>query len=454
MKKVISIILVVMLFGAMFVGCSQEEDAKTDDKQPAQTEKTSEVSEKETESEKAEKVTLQFWQKNFGDAHSIFDETIAEFTSQNPNVTIEAEIIPNNTISEKVRIAATVNELPNLQTATNNWVLSYAHIGILESLDDILDPSLYDSGFIEAFKVGGELRMLPMYAVPLGLAVNVDMVEEAGMLDLLPQDTTTTWTWDDALKILRAVSKPEEEKYGFGVQGLDTGGDQEHALIMKSFGGAMFRDGKCVADDPNSIKALSLYKQMIDEGLVPEGFIGTGGGQLVGTLFPSGKLCMVFANPGHISGSIKAKWNEGVYPEFNMRWVQYPSVDGKNSATAVFPTGLCVWKSDNKAETKWAKKYAQFLVSAENLKAMYDLSPNLIIPSEKVAELYEPDSYAEQSMELFKYPVNWGYDIAAYAEYRKILLEEMQALFTGVKTPEETGKSLAERANKVIEEAQ
>ncbi|CAK4852407.1 unnamed protein product [Aphanomyces euteiches] len=437
MKKVMSICLAAALSVGLLSGCAKN-----------QTE--SETAGVNSPAAADQKVSLTWWVKQDEEAiGKWYDDMVAGFQKENPNVTIKKEVVPTDKINEKISIAANTGQLPDIQQGSFFWPLSYASKDMLVPLDDIIDKEDFDPAVLKYVSVNDKTYIYPNSVATIGLIVNKDLFKEKGALDLLPKDMGF-WTTEQFLKAAKAVTDPVKGKYGFAMYAADTGGDQSHHTMLWGFGAKTFSDDNqtAVLNSPEGVEGMSFLLKLVEEGVVPPGAAGLKATEVINKMFAQGTIGMTMGNVGHI-GIFEQAFKEGNGKAFEMDMVPYPTKDGKSTNTALFGDGTWVWNNKDQTKIEWSKKFAQYINKKENVEPFAKIS-SVISPRKSLAGLYDENSFQGKSIKLMQYAGNIGLGVPGYPETRAAFFPELQAVMTKAKTPEQALNEWAAKANEII----
>jgi multiple sugar transport system substrate-binding protein len=180
-------------------------------------------------------------------------------------------------------------------------------------------PDDYFDGPREAFTYKGNLVLAPMFTAPMGVAVNLQAVDRAGL-----KPPSATWTWDDftayAVKLTQR-SGGETEVYGAA---MPTGNGFG---AMNFFGGPLWSHGGDWANrstgavtihEPPGVAALEMWvnvarKQQAAPTVQPESWMG-----LKGSPFANGLAAMAFtASPdvrAYVRDATSFPWATALMP--------------------------------------------------------------------------------------------------------------------------------------------
>ncbi len=216
---------------------------------------------------KSDKTRLTFWQFwTSPDVKPTIEELIAEYEELHPDIEIELVNLTWSDGHEKIVVAFSTNEAPDVVELGSDWIIEFAEKGVLmdvsefraEHGDELLmwEPAQYDGG---------------VYAIPwlLGTRVlfsNPDLMRKAGIeTDTPPQN------WRELLSYSGQITGLGPPCYGFGSNSAE-----RHRLYKKflpflwSNGGRILSDdgSECVLDRVEAIDALKYYVELSDVGLM------------------------------------------------------------------------------------------------------------------------------------------------------------------------------------------
>lgn len=130
--------------------------------------------------------------------------------------------------------------------------------GLIEPLDDHIDPSPYIDSLVESYTFNGQVYGIAKDFNTLGMFYNKDLFDEAGV-DYPEQDTT----WDELEEMIRAVDDIDEEVHGAAFPAQ-----------FERFGAFAFANGFEIADDgsadlldPALVEAVEWYTGMVTDGV-------------------------------------------------------------------------------------------------------------------------------------------------------------------------------------------
>jgi multiple sugar transport system substrate-binding protein len=249
-----------------------------------------------------------------------YTEMINEFNRTHPNIKVVWENVPQRDVRTKFITAYQVGEGPDTFVMTDNWILEFSTMKMLEPLDTYIAQWLAKDNIIPALwnvtTINGTVWSLPWKLNVLYLYYRADWFKELG---LQPPKT-----WEDFLRTAKGLTgkyKNEEgeeiERYGFGLRGGD-GGYDPYFVYVQNNGGKIYNDDGTVAfNSPVAITATQRYLDYFQKDkITPPSAVGDGMAEMIGA-FKSGRTAMIIHHIGtsvELSGSLGDKLGVTLIP--------------------------------------------------------------------------------------------------------------------------------------------
>lgn len=162
--------------------------------------------------------------------HQYTQEIIEIFEEEHPHITIDHRYGEWDGYWDQLATQTAAGDTPDIVQMDLVYLREYIESGILMPLEDI-DTSEFTEELLDTGTLDGEMYAMPVGQTALTLAVNPELIEDAGAE--MPDDTT--WTWEDMQEIAVAVSE-DTEAYGqagsFDSAGLEIWLRQTHGVSM------------------------------------------------------------------------------------------------------------------------------------------------------------------------------------------------------------------------------
>jgi multiple sugar transport system substrate-binding protein len=230
-----------------------------------------------------------------------FEKMAAAFHAANPGTDVKIDVINWDSLLQKLRTDISGGTNPDISIIGTRWLLDFVKDGLAEPLDGYMTPEFkarFIPPFLKPATIDGKIYGLPIAASARALFYNKPMLAQAGF----PNGPTT---WDDvvaASQKLKGAGSP-----GYGIMAKGTEVDVYYYYALWSYGGDVVdAQNKAAFASPAGVKALTLYKSMIDNGLTqsaPTNYTRAD----IQDLFKQGRLGMVATGPwliGQISREV------------------------------------------------------------------------------------------------------------------------------------------------------
>jgi multiple sugar transport system substrate-binding protein len=229
---------------------------------------------------------------HYSDATAPYFEKMARnFEKANPGTTIKIEDVNWDTLQQKLQTDISGGANADLAIVGTRWLLDFVKDDVAEPLDGYMDAN-FKARFIGPFlapgQINGKTYGLPIAASARALYYNKDMLAKVGYPD-------GPKTWNDVIDASKKLKA--QGIAGFGLQGKEIETDVYYYYALWTMGGDVVgKDGKAAFNSPAGVKAATMYKQMIDQGLTQPGVTGYSR-EDVQNLFKQGRVAMVISAP-------------------------------------------------------------------------------------------------------------------------------------------------------------
>ncbi len=363
-----------------------------------------------------------------------FEKMAKEFHAANPSIDIKIEVVNWPNLLQKLQTDISAGANADISIIGTRWLLDFVHDGIAEPLDGHMDAAFKD-GFIGPFlkpgQIDGKTYGLPIAASARALYYNKAMLTKAGF----PNGPDT---WDDV--VAAATKIKADGGNGFGLMAKGTEVDVYYYYALWSYGGEVLDShNKAAFDSPAGIKALTLYKSMLDQGLTEPGPTNYTREDLQNQ-FKQGRLGMVITAPFLIGQIAK----EAPTLEYGI----VPVPKGTTRATYAVTDSVVMFK--NSKVKPAAYKWLQFLFSKP---ARVEFNKNEgFLPTTKAAAA-DPLFTENKRLNIFVSllpDARFAPTVTGWEDTAKAVTDALQSVYLGTATPEAALKTAAAKANQSL----
>jgi arabinogalactan oligomer/maltooligosaccharide transport system substrate-binding protein len=243
----------------------------------------------------ASTVTLNYWYTEGTAEQPVILQLIQQFQQQNPNIKINAQLVPFGDAQAKFATAAQAGNAPDVLRSDVGWVTQFASLRYLLDITSRVsqsDLSDYLSAPLNYDKYQGKLYGLPQVTDFLAMLYNKAILAKAGITT--PPATMADFE-TDTLKIVQTKAA----KYGF-----ETSGASYFALpFLWAFGGGMIdQNNNILVNNAGSIAGLNfLLKLQNTDKVMPSKVDFNNGYNNMTTDFKDGQTAIIFQGPWQVS---------------------------------------------------------------------------------------------------------------------------------------------------------
>lgn len=363
---------------------------------------------------------------------ALHQQIIYQFQEAHPR--IHVRVIYDTSKFQKLNVQLAGDAAPDVFYYVVDRLPALAQRGQVADMTAAIAP-LADQFYpevIDSCRIGGKLYTVPFHFSTDVLFYNRDWFEKSG--EPVPDGS---WDWekfaDVASRLVRlgsGQSAQRREKFATVLP--------RPLLLVQSFGGVLFADGKCTVDSPETIAALQFYRDLMARGVAPttaamgevEAFDGV-------NLFRDGKIPLLVGRTymltefDHITDF---HWDVAPVPKGKVRWSRL-SIGGN-----------CVWSG-----TKHPQEAAEFARFYSTEGAMMAAKSRNAIPALKAAAdaaQFPPAMMAALQYSHLDNP--WGY--AFWDEFnQKAFFETTDAVALGKLSPADAAQAIESLGNGLLQ---
>ncbi|WP_059170492.1 ABC transporter substrate-binding protein [Bacillus sp. FJAT-27445] len=392
------------------------------------------------------------------DFDSFFKHAAEKFSEQykDRKVKVNVEVVAGDQRDELLNVNLNGGTPPDIFFENTFAMGDYAHRGALVPLNDIVDEDAkkdIDQNFWDTVTFGKDIYFYPFSHMPGTLVYNADMFKAAGLEQYIGgQDEIKTWTLEEYETILNALKNDlPKDKYSnafpMGLYALNNQGDTWNLAYMRMFGNKFFNDdATIVLNDKKGEKAAAWLKKIYDAKLTNPGAESVSSND-VNAMFQNQQLGVSFTNSVLYKNAL-ADMNSGKAPKFDARLANIPSESG-DPLTFTYVSGASVFNTGDEEKIKISKDFVKFFsTDPELVKASKNGVP---VRTSVVEEFKSENPLFEAYDKNAQYMFNFTGSVPGYGELRQVLYPELQALYTGEKTPAQVVKDYQKNGNAVLE---
>jgi ABC-type glycerol-3-phosphate transport system substrate-binding protein len=314
-----------------------------------------------TQAAPSETVTLDFpsWMWSEPGVGDYFNEAIAEFERENPNIKIRKTIIPAGEWEDKMIITLASGQAPDVLKLFTNNVPFFLDRGLLEPLNKWLDNAPFRNKLIGVQRVAvrdGKVYGVVLTASPHALQYNKKLFEAAGV-------TRAPTTPAELFEAARAI-KAKTGRFGYAFASDPADVLQAYISLMQwviGNGADFSKDGKPNCNDPRIVESLEWLKRMLDAEVAPRGAVVSTSRRM----FWEGQLGMLIDGP-YVMTYIRDR-NPQLYPSIGYSPVPFALRDAGSITGGAFYTIPRVAKHKEEAwkwiefinRDKWQRKWLE-----------------------------------------------------------------------------------------------
>ncbi len=363
-----------------------------------------------------------------------FEQMAQEFHEANPGIDVKIEVVNWNSLLQKLQTDISGGTNSDLSIIGTRWLLDFVKDGVAEPLDGYMTPAFRDRFvpiFLQPGTIDGKVYGLPIAASARAMFYNKDMLTKAGFAD-------GPRTWEDVVAAAKQIKAAGAE--GFGLQGKEIETDVYWYYALWSYGGELIgKDGKPGFAGPAGVRALDLYKSMIEQGLTEPGVTGYNREDLQ-NLFKQGRLGMVITAPFLI--------NQIAKEAPNLQYGIVPVPRGTTQSTYAVTNSVVMFK--NSKVKPAAFKFLDFLFTKQP-RVAFNKNEGFLPTTKAVAE--DPYFADNQRLKVFvdlMPQAHFAPVISGWEDVAKDVIDALQSVYLGNAQPGPALQRAATKADQAL----
>ncbi|AGB41686.1 ABC-type sugar transport system, periplasmic component [Halobacteroides halobius DSM 5150] len=302
--------------------------------------------------EKNQEKVLEMWTREV--SAQVIKPAIKEFNTKNKNIEIQLTSIPQSNFADKFATALASGSAPDIVSIDLVLVPYFSSVNafkdITEKYNSLKFKNQLVNNMVRLGKYKGRQYALPFSSDVSALLYNKDHFREVGLDPEKPPKT-----WEELREYAKKLTT--KEHYGYGFSGAN-GGAQMFTFMPYVWGngGQILNNSKTksIFNSPETREAFNLYKNLLENKVVPPGSVSYGWVQAQGA-FTSGKVSM------YPSGNFMVSLLNKKYPNLDFGVALLPkSEDGSHSS---FAGGELIAIPKNSDYPKAAWKFIKYALS-------------------------------------------------------------------------------------------
>jgi multiple sugar transport system substrate-binding protein len=313
------------------------------------------------------------------DMQAYYDDLVTRFEADNPNITVEVEVVSWNDIDQKLKTMVQTGDLPDIGNL--NYFSSFAADDLLYTAEELVPADVLADmvpTFIENSKYDGVAYAVPDLASARLFFYNKDIFEEAGVTE------ADIATWDG---LVEAAKKIKAAVPGVVPIALPLGPEEAQAEFMiwaNSNDGGVYSNGEWTIESEKNVETMEFLADLVAQGLTnpsPATFDRTSGAF---ALFSEGKAAM-------LNGAI---FLPGVLEDngstINYGFTNFPTnrADGKSITLGVQDYFFGFKKDGNKDAVQ---KFMSFLFQPDNYAGFLEAAGGFLPATVSAGEAMSSD---------------------------------------------------------------
>ena len=282
---------------------------------------------------------------------------IAAFEKENPSIKVHFTLISFTDGAEKIEKAITDGKAPDIIYDAPGRIIGWAGKGLLEPLDDVLATEKpYITTELLTVSAGKDRRtyMYPMHEGAFSMAFNKEMLEDLGLINLLPyKRRDRQWTVEEYERLLTAL----KEKLPAGtVPGV--------FYLVNLYGNANLLNGdysSYIYNSAQAVRNMDWTVRAMKRGLLLDGKDLTSNDAIA--MFVSAKAAHTILYSPQLN-----EMNDGKRrykgKDFTPIYMPFPN-DAGAPLLEFLAGGACVFNNGNANKIKAAKKFLHFAATDE-----------------------------------------------------------------------------------------
>lgn len=397
----------------------------------------------------AQPKVLTFWTMPFVENPEKALAPIIKGFEEKYGVKVEVTSVPYAEAIEKLQIAIAAGAAPDVVYMTEGRYAALVEFGrALLPLDDIINEirdRIVSPRLLKADYYKGHYWVVPIFYVSYVWVINTDIFKKYGLSEYIDKlsDPNFVWTWDDLYNLLKKLTHPEDEVWGYAYPG---GENWVHPFLLWLWqaGGDVYSEdySRPTLNTTATVRALSFLLKLKQEGIMPPGSETMRYSDVV-EAFVTGHIAMT--NYGCWPSNVLRVWPKQ-YPKLHFKPI-YPPVGPSGKRDTYVSAGLLAITRQCK-DPDLAKEFIKYWLSSkvqDFIAVQFGYFP--VIKGTGKELLKDPKA------RIFAEMVKWGHGEPVHpslGEIKRIYNYYVQQVLMGKMTPEQAASEMQAKALEVM----
>ncbi|WP_428769904.1 ABC transporter substrate-binding protein [Treponema sp. HNW] len=398
-------------------------------------------------------VILTWWEfPNFDGDGSFERNLIAAFELKNPDIKVKLEMISFQDGPAKITTAIASNTAPDFTYDAPGRIIAWGNDGLLAPLDDIIAPEkahLASAPLAASKGADGAYYMYPVHTGGFTMAFNKEMLEDLGLIDMLPYKTADrTWTlkqYEDLLRAIKAKLPPGKVPAVFYAKSQS--GDQgTRAFMVNLHGNAPLMNEdrtRYVFNGQNAVKNVQWLQKAVKEGLLMNGAALQAGDAIDMYCASNAAGTILYSLQLEKINDAKINYNG---KKFTSIFMPFPN-DAGNPVLEFIVGGPCIFDNGDPAKIAAGKKLASFIAGDPEWAPKLIAATGLFPVSDKITIELDSDEQ-KWNARAARFFGDYYNTVAGFSEMRTYWFPAMQAVLNG-RDAQKTLDIFVQRSNAV-----
>ncbi|AEE44234.1 ABC transporter substrate-binding protein [Cellulomonas fimi] len=350
--------------------------------------------------DEGEGVTLTFWHNaSTGAGKQFWDDTVADFMAENPDVTVKVQSIQNEDLDGKLQTALNSGDAPDvfLQRGGGKMAAMVRAGQLLDLTDLVTDETkgLIPEGSFKANQIEGKTYAMPIAVLPGGIWYSKDLFAAAGI-------TQTPATIEDLDAAVEALKSTGVAPIALGAKDAWPAAHWYYFFALRACSPDTLEATaeSMTFDDPCWVEAAENLEALAATEPFNEGFLTTSAQQ------GAGSSAGLLANH-QAAMELMGAWNPGVIgsltpdekPLPDLDWFAFPEVPGGEGEPGSILGGVDGYSCSAKAPKQECADFLNFIAKTDVQEAYYKAFNAPPVNTEAQAVITEP--YLQSVLEAY-----------------------------------------------------